>query len=133
MSCLVSISHFLPNQQRVAVLGFAFKADTGDTRESASITLIRDFISERAYVNLYDPKVTEDQIWLDLVEACPTVPLEQRAFIIQRSLIDDTDVHPSQKAGQHQVIRHRRVHEGRGDRNRDRVEGVPRDRLEDRV
>ncbi|KAG8849401.1 UDP-glucose 6-dehydrogenase 1 [Tulasnella sp. 330] len=62
--------------KRVAVLGFAFKADTGDTRESAAITLIRDFLAERAHVNIYDPQVGEAQIWLDLQEAMPTTPLE---------------------------------------------------------
>jgi len=62
--------------KRIAVLGFAFKADTGDTRESASITLIRDFLSERALVSIYDPKVEEAQIWQDLAEAVPGTPLE---------------------------------------------------------
>ncbi|KAI0795574.1 UDP-glucose dehydrogenase [Abortiporus biennis] len=62
--------------KHIAVLGFAFKADTGDTRESAAITLIRDFLSERAYVTIYDPKVEESQIWQDLSEACPNTPLE---------------------------------------------------------
>ena len=61
--------------QHIAVLGFAFKADTGDTRESASITLIRDFLLERAYVTIYDPKVEEAQIWADLQEALPAMPL----------------------------------------------------------
>ena len=58
------------------MLGFAFKADTGDTRESAAITLIRDFQSERAYVNIYDPKVPPAQIWTDLAEASPQSPLD---------------------------------------------------------
>ncbi|EMD37140.1 UDP-glucose/GDP-mannose dehydrogenase [Gelatoporia subvermispora B] len=62
--------------KHIAVLGFAFKADTGDTRESAAITLIRDFLTERAYVTIYDPQVEESQIWLDLAEAMPGVPLE---------------------------------------------------------
>ncbi|KAJ7602399.1 UDP-glucose/GDP-mannose dehydrogenase [Mycena polygramma] len=62
--------------KRIAVLGFAFKADTGDTRESAAITLIRDFQSERALVNVYDPQVAESQIWADLSEASPSVPLD---------------------------------------------------------
>ncbi|KAK7444516.1 hypothetical protein VKT23_015194 [Stygiomarasmius scandens] len=62
--------------KRIAVLGFAFKADTGDTRESASITLIRDFLNERANINIYDPQVPHEQIWLDLSEACPNLPLE---------------------------------------------------------
>ncbi|KAG8907516.1 UDP-glucose 6-dehydrogenase 1 [Tulasnella sp. 403] len=68
--------------KRIAVLGFAFKADTGDTRESASITLIRDFLSERARVQIYDPKVEPAQIWLDLQEACPEKKLED----IQKSV-----------------------------------------------
>ncbi|EAU84108.2 UDP-glucose dehydrogenase [Coprinopsis cinerea okayama7 len=63
--------------KRIAVLGFAFKADTGDTRESAAITLIRDFQSEKAYVSVFDPQVEEEQIWQDLQEASPLVPLEQ--------------------------------------------------------
>jgi len=62
--------------KRIAVLGFAFKADTGDTRESASITLIRDFLSENARLNIYDPKVDVSQIWEDLAEAVPGTPLE---------------------------------------------------------
>jgi UDPglucose 6-dehydrogenase len=64
--------------QHITVLGFAFKADTGDTRESAAISLIRDFLSERAIVNIYDPKVDHEQIWADLSEACPSTPLESR-------------------------------------------------------
>ncbi|KIM92391.1 hypothetical protein PILCRDRAFT_121615 [Piloderma croceum F 1598] len=62
--------------KRIAVLGFAFKADTGDTRESAAITLIKDFQAERALVNIYDPQVEHNQIWADLTEAIPNTPLE---------------------------------------------------------
>lgn len=32
---------------------------------------------ERAHITIYDPKVEEAQIWLDLAEACPTLTLEQ--------------------------------------------------------
>jgi UDPglucose 6-dehydrogenase len=59
--------------KRIAVLGFAFKADTGDTRESAAISIIRDFQSEKAFVNIYDPQVGHEQIWADLAEASPLV------------------------------------------------------------
>ncbi|KAJ3929729.1 MAG: UDP-glucose dehydrogenase [Lentinula lateritia] len=62
--------------KRITVLGFAFKADTGDTRESAAISLIRDFLKEKANVNLYDPQVEEYQIWQDLAEASPNLSLE---------------------------------------------------------
>ncbi|KAG0166901.1 UDP-glucose 6-dehydrogenase 1 [Apophysomyces sp. BC1034] len=54
--------------KKIAVLGFAFKKDTGDTRESAAITLIKDFIQERARVAIYDPKVEKEQIYMDLTE-----------------------------------------------------------------
>lgn len=54
--------------KRIAVLGFAFKKDTGDTRESAAITLIKDFIQENAHVAIYDPKVEHEQIYMDLTE-----------------------------------------------------------------
>lgn len=69
----------------MAVLGFAFKADTGDTRESPAISLIRDFLAERAYVTIYDPKVEEAQIWQDLAEACPTLTLDQSKLASGRS------------------------------------------------
>ncbi len=54
--------------KKVAVLGFAFKKDTGDTRESAAITLCKYFRQERAIISIYDPKVTTNQIMLDLTE-----------------------------------------------------------------
>ncbi|KAL0945764.1 hypothetical protein HGRIS_012053 [Hohenbuehelia grisea] len=62
--------------KRIAVLGFAFKADTGDTRESASITLIKDFYAEKALVRVYDPQVEHEQIWMDLTEAIPGTPVD---------------------------------------------------------
>ncbi|KAG8688997.1 UDP-glucose 6-dehydrogenase 1 [Ceratobasidium sp. 395] len=76
--------------KRIAVLGFAFKADTGDTRESAAITLIRDFLSEKAFVNVYDPQVEKDQIWLDLQEADPASSLDkiQKQVTIHESALD---------------------------------------------
>ena len=54
--------------KKIAVLGFAFKKDTGDTRESAAITLIKYFMRERANVRLYDPKVEHAQIEMDLTD-----------------------------------------------------------------
>ena len=69
-----------PYTKRIAVLGFAFKADTGDTRESAAISLIKDFQAEKALVNIYDPQVPPGQIWMDLQEATPTQSLEASAY-----------------------------------------------------
>jgi UDPglucose 6-dehydrogenase len=42
--------------KKIAVLGFAFKANTGDTRESPAIYITRGLLEERAQVNVSDPK-----------------------------------------------------------------------------
>lgn len=42
--------------KKIAVLGFAFKANTGDTRESPAIYITRGLVEERAQVNVSDPK-----------------------------------------------------------------------------
>lgn len=52
--------------KKIAVLGFAFKKDTGDTRESAAIALCKFFMQERAKIEIYDPKVEHSQIMMDL-------------------------------------------------------------------
>jgi UDPglucose 6-dehydrogenase len=52
--------------KKIAILGFAFKKDTADTRESASIYVSQGLLRENAVLCIYDPKVTEDQIQYDL-------------------------------------------------------------------
>lgn len=54
--------------KRIALLGFAFKKDTGDTRASAAIDLAKAFRAEGANIAIYDPKVPEKQIWHDLTD-----------------------------------------------------------------
>ena len=50
----------------ISILGFAFKANTNDTRESAAITICKDLLEEGAILNIYDPKVDATQIEKDL-------------------------------------------------------------------
>jgi UDPglucose 6-dehydrogenase len=52
--------------KKIAFLGWAFKKDTNDTRESAAIYIADDLINEQARIAVYDPKVTQDQIISDL-------------------------------------------------------------------
>lgn len=52
--------------KKIAVLGFAFKKDTNDTRESAAIYVCGDLLEEEANLAIYDPKVPESQIRRDL-------------------------------------------------------------------
>lgn len=57
------------NGKRIAILGFAFKKDTNDTRESAAIHVCRDLLKERAHIAIYDPQVTLEAIHQDLISA----------------------------------------------------------------
>lgn len=50
------------NGKTIGVLGFAFKADTNDTRESPAIRICRDLLEEGAVLKVVDPKVSESQI-----------------------------------------------------------------------
>ncbi|KAM4748743.1 UDP-glucose 6-dehydrogenase-like [Rhinophrynus dorsalis] len=52
--------------KKIAVLGFAFKKDTGDTRESSSIYVCKYLMDEGAHLAIYDPKVKKEQIIRDL-------------------------------------------------------------------
>ena len=52
--------------KRIALFGFAFKADTNDTRESPAIRIAKDLLEEGAQLNIFDPKVSADQIERDL-------------------------------------------------------------------
>lgn len=50
------------SDKKIAVLGFAFKKDTNDTRESAAIYVCRDLLEEKAQLSIYDPQVSAQQI-----------------------------------------------------------------------
>ncbi|XP_038069186.1 UDP-glucose 6-dehydrogenase-like [Patiria miniata] len=52
--------------KKIAILGFAFKKDTGDTRESSSIYVSKHLMEEGARLNIYDPQVDPDQILSEL-------------------------------------------------------------------
>ena len=57
------------NGKDIAILGFAFKKDTNDTRESAAIHVCRDLLLEQAHLHIYDPRVTADAIRMELIDA----------------------------------------------------------------
>ncbi len=46
--------------KRIAIFGFAFKADTGDTRESPAIYVTKKLLDEKAVVAISDPKALEN-------------------------------------------------------------------------
>ncbi|WVZ24133.1 hypothetical protein V8G54_002677 [Vigna mungo] len=54
------------SNKKIAILGFAFKKDTGDTRETPAIDVCKGLLGDKAKLSIYDPQVTEDQITKDL-------------------------------------------------------------------
>jgi len=62
------IDHFNGNLigRKIAILGWAFKANTNDTRESAAIYVADYIIKKNGEISVYDPMVNENQIINDL-------------------------------------------------------------------
>ena len=54
------------SDKKITFLGWAFKKDTNDTRESAAIYVADDLINEHAKIAVYDPKVSNKKIMNDL-------------------------------------------------------------------
>lgn len=54
------------NGKKIAFLGWAFKKNTNDTRESAAIYVADHLLDEQAQIAVYDPKVQEYQVLKDL-------------------------------------------------------------------
>ena len=54
------------NGKKITFLGWAFKKDTNDTRESAAIYVANYLIEDGANIHVYDPKVSESKIKADL-------------------------------------------------------------------
>ena len=50
----------------IALLGWAFKKDTNDTRESAAIYVADELLNEQALLKIYDPKVPSSKVYADL-------------------------------------------------------------------
>jgi UDPglucose 6-dehydrogenase len=49
-------------RKKIVVFGFAFKANTGDIRDSPAITIVERMVGERADVHVYDPKVRHSDV-----------------------------------------------------------------------
>jgi UDPglucose 6-dehydrogenase len=67
--------------KKIALLGWAFKKDTNDTRESAAIYVAWELLKDRAEIHVYDPKVSPKQIIKDVL------------CLFQQQTPGDTDLH----------------------------------------
>src|SRR5690554_4219391 len=54
------------SEKKITFLGWAFKKDTNDTRESAAIYVADDLLDEQAQIAVFDPKVRPQQMYNDL-------------------------------------------------------------------
>ena len=52
--------------KKITILGWAFKANTNDSRESPAIYVADKLLSSGAILNIFDPMITECQIKMDL-------------------------------------------------------------------
>ena len=53
--------------KKIAILGFAFKENTNDTREAPSIEICKNLLNEGAYLSIHDFKVSKETVERDLV------------------------------------------------------------------
>jgi len=56
------------SNQTISILGWAFKKNTNDSRESASIDISSNLLKKDANLNIYDPMVKSSKVKKDLVE-----------------------------------------------------------------
>lgn len=72
------------SDKKIAFLGWAFKKNTNDTRESAAITVAKILLQEEANIVVYDPKVSKTQIINDLLN----IGIEQNTIEAQVKVSD---------------------------------------------
>jgi UDPglucose 6-dehydrogenase len=65
--------------KRIAVLGFAFKADTGDTRESPANVVVRELLNEHALPVVSDPQAIPNAK-LDLKDVAEKIEFEEDPY-----------------------------------------------------
>ena len=82
---IVKSLHGTVAAKKIGFLGWAFKKDTNDTRESAAIYIADILIEERAYVQVFDPKVTLLQIRSDLNGLNTRSETENDKFLVNHS------------------------------------------------
>ena len=63
---IISTLYNTVSGKKIVFFGWAFKKDTNDTRESAAINIADALLEEKAEIVVYDPKVSEKQIFADL-------------------------------------------------------------------
>jgi len=63
---IISTLYNTVSGKKIAFLGWAFKKDTNDTRETAAMYVADHLMDDQAIIHVYDPRVPEEQIFKDL-------------------------------------------------------------------
>ena len=77
--------------KKIAILGWAFKKDTNDSRESAAIYVTDYLIAAGASVQVYDPMVEEQRIQLDLKTLWESRSINQKTVEKRRGQLNVFD------------------------------------------
>lgn len=75
------------NKKKIAILGWAFKARTNDSRESASIYVANDLILAGAEIHVYDPMVSKERIYIDLENLWKENLLDDKEILEKKSQV----------------------------------------------
>lgn len=78
---IVSTLYNTVSGKKITFLGWAFKKDTNDTRESAAIYVADALLNEQAEIYVYDPKVSAERIYADLDYLNTRSPEENRRLV----------------------------------------------------
>lgn len=77
--------------KKIAILGYAFKKDTGDVRETPSMFVVRDLLQEQAKIHIYDPEVKREDMWLEMEYTCGINITNTPT--LQSSIVTETDAY----------------------------------------
>ena len=80
------------NNKFLSILGWSFKKQTNDSRESPSIYVSRELVEKGAYLKIYDPMVPNDKIIKDIEESLIKTGLNKNKVInlLERITIVDS-------------------------------------------
>ena len=87
--------------KHLAMFGYAFKKDTGDTRETAAAYVSKILLTELAHITVFDPKTSETSMFMELEYTCGVT--EETMPNLKKDLIMVKDPYEATK-GAHAIL-----------------------------
>lgn len=78
---IISTLYNTVSGKKITFLGWAFKKNTNDTRESSAIKVADNLLSEQACITVYDPKVAKARIYADIDKLNSRLPDENKNLL----------------------------------------------------